>query len=78
MKATHGKARLRSVPVVADELIVFIDAISPVRGFLLVGAAFAAWRAATLHRLGGYHSPLPWAGMVFVCIAVLAMLSLSA
>lgn len=28
-------------------------------------------------ELDDYRSPLPWAGLVFVCIAVLARLSLS-
>jgi hypothetical protein len=62
---------------VADELIAFLDATGPVRGFLLVGTAVAAWRATMLHRLDDHRSPLPWAGLVFVCIAALAMLSFS-
>lgn len=74
---THEEASLRSVLAVSGDLVAFLDAVGPVRGLLLVGTAFAAWRAVVLHRLDDYRSPLPWAGLVFVSIAVLAMMSLS-
>jgi hypothetical protein len=62
---------------VSDQLIGFLDAVGPARGLLLVATAVAAWRAVAVHRLDGYRSPLPWAVTVVICIAVLAMLSLS-
>lgn len=76
-KRTHDEGPLRSVLVMADELIAFLDAVGALRGFLLVGTVFAAWRATALHRHDDHRSPLPWAGAVFVLIAALAMLSLS-
>ncbi|MFC5061962.1 hypothetical protein [Actinomycetospora atypica] len=60
----------------SDDLIGFLNAVGPARGLLLVATAVAAWRAVVLDRLDGYRSPLPWAVLVIVCVATLALLSL--